>query len=129
MNSSTNVITSLIQPSNTLNKNILLNNITKTISQEVTKISYLTNHNDMELIKYVGNLIENLVNKKMNVDKLQIFRNILTICFPNITSEELIISINMLENLLNNKLIKKIPLLKYCVYLSRELIGTFLKKV
>ncbi len=76
----------------------------------------------------MGNLIENLVSSKLNLDKLQIFRIVLRLSFPNITTQDITNACNILESLLNNNLIKKIPLLKYCVNLSREIIGSFLKK-
>jgi hypothetical protein len=74
-------------------------------------------------------LIENLVSKKDGLNKQQMFRNILTLSFPSITTEQMQNAILILESLLSSKMIKKIPLLKYAIHLSKEFLGVFLKNV
>jgi len=122
-------VLSLIKPENILNKALNEDKITKIIVNEILKISHLTNPNEIELIKFTANLIENLVIKKDNLNKQQMFRNILTLSFPSITTEQMQNSILILESLLSSKMIKKIPLFKYAIHLSKEFFGVFLKNV
>jgi hypothetical protein len=121
-------ITSIVQPANKLKTSITSDTITKTIVNEALKISHVTNPTEIDLVKYVGLLIENLVTKK-DIDKLQVFKNVLTLCFPSITNEEMNICIMILESLLSSKLIKKIPLLKYFYTYGLRFLSNFLKNV
>jgi len=124
----TSIATQIIKPRFNLSKLSKRDNILNEIVTEVKKIVHLTYPTCIELIEYIGTLIENLVIKRDAIDKKQIFIDILKIVFPSITDEEINISVQAIEYLLNTKAIKKIPLLKYALHLSRELIGSFLKK-
>jgi hypothetical protein len=67
----------------------------------------------------LGNLIENTPNiKTYHIDKLQLFVDVVKILFPLTEQEILERVIEILEYLLKNKDIKKIPLLHRMVFCS-----------
>jgi hypothetical protein len=67
---------------------------------------------DPNFIKYLASLIENTPNiKTYHIDKLQLFIDVVKILFPSTEQEILERVIEILEYLLKNKDIKKIPLL------------------
>jgi hypothetical protein len=118
-------ITSIIQPEHELK--IILHNdaITRKIIGEVSKIANLTTSININLIKYIASLIENLVTEK--IDKKQMFLNVLNSCFQ-MTEQEIITATQILETLLKINQIKKIPVYKYAIHLTAEFFA-FLKKV
>jgi hypothetical protein len=118
-------ITSIIQPEHELKIILHTDVITRKIIGEVSKIANLTTSVNINLIKYIASLIENLVTEKL--DKKQMFLNVLNSCFQ-LSSNEINTATEILEMLLKIGQIKKIPVYKYALHLTGEFFG-FLKKL
>jgi hypothetical protein len=79
-------------------------------------------------VKYLASLIENTPNiKTYHIDKLQLFIDVVKILFPLTEQEILERVIEILEYLLKNKDIKRIPLLHrmgFCSHLAIKDVST-----
>jgi hypothetical protein len=79
---------------------------------------------DAEFIKTIAELIENQINNKKEhekIGKLELFVQIMKNLFPKLSEDELKTSINILEFMLKQKLIKKVPLSRViCYYISKK---------
>jgi hypothetical protein len=114
---------SLIKPHDEITNKLKMDDIEKYIISEVTKLLPMYKGlTDIKLIKLIGTYIENMIKKHYGADKLAIFISIIKILFPNLTCEELQLSIRTLEECLLDKLIKKIPVLRYAYHLTHEFI-------
>jgi signal transduction histidine kinase len=122
-------ILKIIKPNNALDKDIKKYEVTQTIINEVKKISHLTKPTSADFLQFVASLLENLVVKRDKIDKKELFINILRITFPQITSEEIDLACTIVQSLIDNKIIKKIPILKYAWHLSQEVLGIFFVKL
>jgi hypothetical protein len=82
---------------------------------------------DAEFIKTIAELIENQINNKNKkehekIGKLELFVQIMKKLFPKLSEDELKTSINILELMLKQKLIKKVPLSRViCYYISKKI--------
>jgi arginine deiminase len=105
---------SFVQPANTLKTTIQKSNIITEIITELQKIVDLPSlKNDMELLTYICNLVENLVSKKSGIDKIALILEIFSKLFADITPSEIQQIESNIEYLINNKKIKKIPVITY----------------
>jgi len=81
---------------------------------------------DSEFIKTVAELIENQIsnkNKKADetIDKLQLFMQIMKKLFPKLSDDDSKTAVNILEFMLKQKLVKKVPLSRViCYYLQKK---------
>jgi len=123
---SNSAVLQIVQPKFTLSKLSNRDQILQQIVAEVKKISHLTFPTSIELIEYICNLIENLVAKKDSINKETLMIDILKSVFPSITDEEIASAKLLVQYLLNSGAIKKIPVLKYAIHLSKQLLGSFL---
>lgn len=77
-----------------------------------------------DFIRYIAELIENQVknkNKNDKIDKKELFNQILKRVFAGkITEEEIKVAGNIVEFLLKNKMVKKIPLSKVMIYFLKK---------
>lgn len=106
----------LVKPKHELAKRVKIGKITQKIVSELSKLdqSELSDmRNNPELIKYVCNLVENLIKKKYKPDKKDIVLNILKRVVPNFNDNDVKHICEIIEFLHSNKQIKKIPLIKY----------------
>lgn len=115
----------LVKPLNDLKKTIKKEELVQKIATEVKKIAGLTTVTNPDLVQFIASLIENLVIKKYGFDKKEIFIKIYQEVFKNISQDDIENNIKTLEFLLQSKLIKKIPVLKHALHLSREILGIF----
>ena len=115
----------LVKPLNDLKKTIKKEELIQKIATEVKKIATLTTSTNPDLVQFIASLIENLIIKKYGFDKKEIFIKIYQEVFKNISAEDIENNIKTLEFLLQSKLIKKIPILKHALHLSREILGIF----
>jgi hypothetical protein len=81
----------------------------------------------LELIHYITLLLESIVEKKAGIDKLALFNDILKTLFPNITEDELTKAEEVINFLLSNKLIKKIPILKKALFYASDILKKLIK--
>ncbi len=103
----------LVSPKNSLSDHILLNDVKNKITFEIGKIpNFQSLKFDIELTKYILNLIENSINNNENIDKVQMANDILTSLFSFSDTEKLVI-MSQIKFLLNNKHIKKVSTIKY----------------
>jgi hypothetical protein len=114
---------SLVKPDEDIYVKTKRDKIIKKIVDEVNKyLVHFASPDDIKLVRYIATLIENLVKRK-DFNKLGIFVDILKLVFPDKVNGEIIKrAIDLLEDLLKNKQIKKIPVLKYALHLSYELV-------
>jgi len=96
------------------------------IVEKVKGIAHLSHPVDIELIHYISTIIENVVDKKQGLNKLDILLSIIQIIFPHVSSEEIILIKAIVEHLLKLKVIKKIALYKYAKIFLREIIKKYL---
>ena len=119
----------LVKALNSLDKNVKKYQIFEKITTEVRKVAHLTSSTNADLLQFVASLIENLVAKRDKIDKKELFIDILRAVFPQITSDEINLAIQIVQSLLDNKIIKKIPILKYALHLSSEILGIYFAKL
>jgi hypothetical protein len=79
------------------------------------------------LIQYLATLIEAIVEKKHDIDKMTLAKEILLVLFPDITDDELQFSEKTIEYMLSQNLIKKIPILRKALKYSWEILKRFVK--
>jgi exopolyphosphatase/pppGpp-phosphohydrolase len=105
----------LVKPKNELAKRIKICKIVAKIIEELSKLpqeDLKDMKNNPELIKYVCNLVENLISKKYKPNKKEIVLDILKRVIPGFsTNDEKLIS-DIIEFLHQNKDIKKIRWVK-----------------
>src|ERR1700694_3045362 len=113
----------LIKPDHSIIIQHKVNKQQQIIITEVSKLlQYFSGVHDSKLVRFIATMIENLIKKKYECDKKQIFINVVKTLFPEVSDNELNISLNILEDLLSSNQIKKIPVLRYAVHLAKELI-------
>jgi hypothetical protein len=118
----------LVDAKNTLADHITVNTVKNTI---VTKISSIPNFTslkyDLELIKYISNLIENMIPKKTKqaLDKPQTIIDIMTTLFSLNDQEKAILS-KSITFLMNNNHIKTASMIKT---VTRTVGGWITKKL
>ena len=119
---------SLIHPDDEILLKSKRDKILQTIFNEVNKYAckkMFTSPIDIRLVKFIGLLIENLVKPKHKIDKLGLFIEVLKLLYPTISADEVKHDIDLLEDLLKSKQIKKIPVLKYAIHLAYEFCKDF----
>jgi len=90
----------------------------ETIKQDIINVnqnikSLILSPSNLELIHYLVTLIEEaIVDKKHNIDKMTLLKEILLHLFPNVTNDELVFAESTIEYMLSQKLIRKYLYLK-----------------
>lgn len=99
---------------NSAKNEILKNEIIDFISNDLKKIpNYLNLKNDIEIIRHICNIIENLIdNNKEKIDKKQLVIDVLCQTFSITKEDEKKALANQIQFLFDNKFIKKISTLK-----------------
>jgi hypothetical protein len=88
----------LLKPDDSIVHKLKADSVERIIIDEVVKIkSYSKNPTDVKLIRFIALLIENLIKKKYQADKLLIFTSIIKVLFPDVTFEEIQLAISILE--------------------------------
>jgi hypothetical protein len=115
-------ICDLVKPDEEIRLKMKRDRIIEEIVKRVveTCLKYFSGADDIKLVEHIATLIENLVKRK-HMNKLGIFVDVLKLLFPDKVNGDIIKrAIDLLEYLLKNKQIKKIPLLKYGWYYSYQ---------
>jgi hypothetical protein len=104
----------------------------ETIKQDIVNAiqsikSLVLSPSNLELIHYLATLIEAIVDKKHNIDKMTLLKEILLQLFPSTTNDELVFAESTIEYMLSQKLIKKIPILKKALSYSWEILKKVIK--
>jgi hypothetical protein len=104
----------------------------ETIKQDILNAiqsikSLILSHTNIELIHYLATLIEAIVDKKYDIDKMALLKEILSQLIPNIINDELLFVENTIDYMLSQKLIKKIPILKKALKYSWEIFKKVIK--
>ena len=104
----------------------------ETIKQDILNAiqsikSLILSHKNIELIHYLATLIEAIVDKKYDIDKMALLKEILLQLIPNITNDELLFVENTIDYMLSQKLIKKLPILKKALKYSWEILKKVMK--
>jgi len=104
----------------------------ETIKQDILNAiqsikSLILSHTNIELIHYLATLIEAIVDKKYDIDKMAFLKEILLQLIPNITNDELLFVEHKIDYMLSQKLIKKIPILKKALKYSWEIFKKVIK--
>jgi hypothetical protein len=104
----------------------------ESIKQDIINViqnikSLISSPSNLELIHYLATLIEAIVDKKHNIDKMTLLKEILSQLFPSITNDELLFAENTIEYMLSQNLIKKIPILKKALSYSWEIFKKVIK--
>jgi hypothetical protein len=115
-----------------LPQNLQKSQTAETIKQDIIDVikkikTLVTSPSNLELIQYLATLIEAIVEKKHDIDKMALAKEILLGLFPNITDDELQFSENTIEFMLSQNLIKKIPILKKALSYSWEILKRVIK--
>ena len=84
----------------------------ETIKQDIINVnqnikSLILSPSNLELIHYLVTLIEAIVDKKHNIDKMTLLKEILLHLFSNVTNDELVFAESTIEYMLSQKLIRK----------------------
>lgn len=119
--------TNLVKPHFALTMKQEQKNLIDYILDELKSLDINTLKLDPDFLKYLAELIENQVHKKKGSDassskpsKMDILVEILKRLFTRITEEEISNCKNIVEFLLANKMIKKIPLSKIMTYYLKK---------
>jgi hypothetical protein len=125
MSTTPSTSSTLVVPKNELAKRLTA---AKIVSQIVKALQDLpsTDLADLkinpELINYICNLVENLVTKKLKLDKKKIVLDVLTKLIPNLTEQEKKVISDIVEFLHANNLINKTAIIKYIGQYSTNLL-------
>jgi DNA replication initiation complex subunit (GINS family) len=125
MSTTPSTSSTLVVPKNELAKRLTA---AKIVSQIVKALQDLpsTDLTDLkinpELINYICNLVENLVTKKLKLDKKKIVLDVLTKLIPNLTEQEKKVISDIVEFLHANNLINKTAIIKYIGQYSTNLL-------
>jgi hypothetical protein len=93
------------------------------ILTEVRKfISFCNDPKNTKLLTTLGIMIESLVKKSYNIDKLSLFLEILTLLFPNITEKDVEFAKSHIEAELIECKIKGIPVLRNALSYTFEIV-------
>ena len=104
-----------------------------TIKQDIiSTIQKMTNivqsPKNLELLHYIALLIESIVDKNLQIDKMALLKDILKVLFPNISDEELIFAENAVNYMLSQNLIKGVPILKKAMNYAYEILKKLIAK-
>jgi hypothetical protein len=119
---------SLVHPDEEIKLKFKRDEILKIIFEEANKYvarKYFTSPTDIRLVRFISLLLENLVKKKHKIDKKELFIELLKLLYPSVSENEITHDIDLIEDLLKSKQIKKIPVLKYAVHLAYEFAKDF----
>ncbi len=97
-----------------LEKHVMKNKIIECVADQLSKSipQIVTLSKDLELLKLIANIIENIVCKKHKVDKKELVLEIVKKLFPLLSEQDLAVISDNIEMLHFNKLIKKVPFWK-----------------
>jgi hypothetical protein len=113
---------SLIHPDQDIMVKSKRDKVVSVIVEQVNKyLKHFKDPADIKLVRFIATLIENLIKKK-GIDKLGVFLEVLKCVFPDINADVFNRACQILEDLLSNGQIKRIPILKYGLHLAYELI-------
>ena len=73
-------------------------------------------------------IIESIVDKNLQIDKMTLLKDILKVLFPNISDEELNFAENAVNYMLSQNLIKGIPILKKAMNYAYEILKKLIAK-
>jgi hypothetical protein len=128
MSNNSSIIKMVNLPVN-LQKTQIINTIKQDIISTIQKITNIVQSpNSLELLHYIALLIESIVDKNLQIDKMTLLKDILKILFPNISDEELIFAENAVEYMLSEKLIKGVPILKKALTYAYEILKKLIAK-
>jgi len=94
--------------------------------QKITNI--VQSPKSLELLHYIALLIESIVDKNLQIDKMALLKDILKVLFPNISDEELNFAENAVNYMLSQNLIKGIPILKKAMNYAYEILKKLIAK-
>jgi hypothetical protein len=128
MSNNSSIIKMVNLPVN-LQKTQIINTIKQDIISTIQKITNIVQSpNSLELLHYIALLIESIVDKNLQIDKMTLLKDILKILFPNISDEELIFAENAVEYMLSENLIKGVPILKKALTYAYEILKKLIAK-
>jgi len=128
MSNNSSIIKMVNLPVN-LQKTQIINTIKQDIISTIQKItSIVQSPNSLELLHYIALLIESIVDKNLQIDKMTLLKDILKILFPNISDEELIFAENAVKYMLSENLIKGVPILKKALTYAYEILKKLIAK-
>ena len=94
--------------------------------QKITNI--VQSPKSLELLHYIALLIEFIVDKNLQIDKMALLKDILKVLFPNISDEELNFAENAVNYMLSQNLIKGVPILKKAMNYAYEILKKLIAK-
>jgi hypothetical protein len=113
----------IIKPTELLARIIKEADIKAKIIAEVNKFVHLIESPTLLAVsQYISILVENSVKKSDKIDKMALVVSIFHEVWPNITDAEIAQIKAQIEHLLVSGQILKIPILKYGLHLSKELL-------
>jgi len=128
MSNNSSIIKMVNLPVN-LQKTQIINTIKQDIISTIQKITNIVQSpSSLELLHYIALLIESIVDKNLQIDKMTLLKDILKILFPNISDEELIFAENAVEYMLSENLIKGVPILKKALTYAYEILKKLIAK-
>ena len=126
--SNDNIIKMVNLPVN-LQKAQTIDTIKQDIISTIQKITNIVQSpKSLELLHYIALLIESIVDKNLQIDKMVLLKDILNVLFPNISDEELIFAENAVNYMLSQNLIKGVPILKKAMNYAYEILKKLIAK-
>ena len=126
--SNDNIIKMVNLPVN-LQKAQTIDTIKQDIISTIQKITNIVQSpKSLELLHYIALLIESIVDKNLQIDKMALLKDILKFLFPNISDEELIFAENAVNYMLSQNLIKGVPILKKAMNYAYEILKKLIAK-
>ena len=126
--SNDNIIKLVNLPVN-LQKAQTIDTIKQDIISTIQKITNIVQSpKSLELLHYIALLIESIVDKNLQIDKMALLKDILKVLFPNISDEELNFAENAVNYMLSQNLIKGIPILKKAMNYAYEILKKLIAK-
>ena len=126
--SNDNIIKLVNLPVN-LQKAQTIDTIKQDIISTIQKITNIVQSpKSLELLHYIALLIESIVDKNLQIDKMALLKDILKFLFSNISDEELIFAENAVNYMLSQNLIKGVPILKKAMNYAYEILKKLIAK-
>ena len=126
--SNDNIIKMVNLPVN-LQKAQTIDTIKQDIISTIQKITNIVQSpKSLELLHYIALLIESIVDKNLQIDKMVLLKDILKFLFPNISDEDLIFAENAVNYMLSQNLIKGVPILKKAMNYAYEILKKLIAK-